>query len=459
MRFKIYSYCITHFLWRRIKEEICFLFSLVIFSSLSSQEINKGEVYQYARIIIDTMTSESMHGRGYVNDGDKIAANYISNEYKKFELKSFANNYYQDFSFPINTFPENIFFNIFNFTNDNISKKDEFKELPAQNFLIDADAPSIDKKFKAIVFDSTFATKNKLKKFQRKIKKDISFIMIDDRGVSDKSKIENFNTVKQNYFETEGIIELVKKLTWEQSQKVSSYVKVQILADSFNLSKKIVEGKITIQNKFISNYHSQNIVGYIKGTVYPDSFIVFSAHYDHLGQLGKDVYFPGANDNASGCAMLLNLARYYSMPENKPKCSIAFIAFGAEEVGLLGSKYFTEHPLFPLKKIKFLFNMDIMGTGEEGITVVNGSVFKKEFNNLVKINLENHYLKDVKMRGKAANSDHYFFSENSVKSFFIYTMGGIKAYHDIYDKAETLPLNEFEDLFKLITKFENYLQN
>ncbi|MDP1745248.1 MAG: hypothetical protein Q8L90_06715 [Bacteroidota bacterium] len=72
---------------------------------------------------------------------------------------------------------------------------------------------------------------------------------------------------------------------------------------------------------------------------------------------------------------------------------------------------------------------------------------------------QNSFIKDVKIRGKAANSDHYFFSEKGVKAFFIYTMGGINAYHDIYDRSETLPLNEFEDLFKLIMSFSTYFQN
>jgi hypothetical protein len=103
--------------------------------------------------------------------------------------------------------------------------------------------------------------------------------------------------------------------------------------------------------------------------------------------------------------------------------------------------------------------VDIMGTGEEGITVVNGSVFKKDFDALHQINMKNNFIKDIKTRGKAANSDHYYFSEKGVKAFFIYTLGGIKAYHDIYDKAETLPLNEFENLFNLITHFATYLQN
>ncbi len=259
-----------------------------------------------------------------------------------------------------------------------------------------------------------------------------------------------------NTCKAKAIVALKDKLTWSVAQSLNDYPLIEVLRKSVNRPKEI---SFVIENNLIQAHQSQNLIGYIEGTEHPDSFIVFSAHYDHLGQMGKDVYFPGANDNASGCAMLLNLAKYYSVPERKPKCSVAFIAFCGEEPGLLGSKYYTEHPLFPLKNIKFLLNMDIMGTGEEGITVVNGSLFKKEFDKLKEINSENNFIKDVKIRGKAANSDHYWFSENGVRACFIYTMGGIKAYHDINDKAETLPLNEFEDLFKLITNFGEYLQN
>lgn len=419
-----------------------------------TEEIKKGDVYTYARKIVDTMASESMHGRGYVNDGDKIAANYIRTEFQKFGLKSFTDDYYQKFSFPVNTFPGKI---EFRFASGYYIAW--FDGISGKNFLINPSCPSIDTNFQVRVFDSTMCSDRAYKKFSKKIKHS-DFVLIDNPGITDKTKLNYYNRVRKNDPKAGGVIELVQKLTWEQSEVVSNYIKIQILKDSFNLGIPFYNsGNLTIQNKFIPNYPTQNVISYIKGSEHPDSFIVFSAHYDHLGQMGKDVYFPGANDNASGCAMLLNLAKYYSMPEHKPKCSIAFIAFGGEEVGLLGSKYYTEHPLFPLKNIKFLLNMDIMGTGEEGITVVNGTLFKPEFEKLKQINTENDFIKDVKIRGKAANSDHYFFSENGVKSFFIYTMGGIKAYHDIYDRAETLPLNEFEDLFKMITKFGEYLQN
>ncbi len=167
--------------------------------------------------------------------------------------------------------------------------------------------------------------------------------------------------------------------------------------------------------------------------------------------MGKNTYFPGANDNASGTAMLLYLAKYYTT--HKPKYNIVFMSFGAEEAGILGSKYYTEHPLFPLEKIKFLTNLDLAGTGDEGITVVNATLHKKEFKKLGKINLKKDYLEKVKLRGPAANSDHYWFTQKGVPAFFIYTLGGIKAYHDVFDKAETLPLTEFTDYSKLLIEF------
>ena len=71
--------------------------------------------------------------------------------------------------------------------------------------------------------------------------------------------------------------------------------------------------------------------------------------------------------------MLFELADYYT--KNPPDYSIVFMAFAAEEAGLLGSRFYTENPLFPPKNIHFLINLDLIGTGSEGMTVVNGSIF------------------------------------------------------------------------------------
>jgi aminopeptidase YwaD len=172
--------------------------------------------------------------------------------------------------------------------------------------------------------------------------------------------------------------------------------------------------------------------------------------------MGADTYFPGANDNASGVALLLSIAKYYA--QNPQKYSIGFILFAGEEAGLMGSKYYTENPMIPLKKIRFLTNTDLAGTGIDGITVVNATLFPKEFAIMNSINNSNKYLTKINARGEAANSDHYWFTKKGVPAFFFYTLGGIAAYHDVFDKASTLPLNEQADLKELIIKFNTALQ-
>ncbi|NJM26539.1 MAG: hypothetical protein HC859_14735 [Bacteroidia bacterium] len=80
-------------------------------------------------------------------------------------------------------------------------------------------------------------------------------------------------------------------------------------------------------------------------------------------------------------------------------------------------------------------------------------MYQQLFDKLTSINEANHLVKQVKIRGEACNSDHCMFYRKDVPCFFIYTLGGIQAYHDVFDKAETLPLTVFENYMKLMTAF------
>ena len=97
--------------------------------------------------------------------------------------------------------------------------------------------------------------------------------------------------------------------------------------------------------------------------------------------------------------------------------------------------------------------MDIMGDATDGITVVNATEYPAQFKLLEQINNERHLLPQIKSRGKAANSDHYHFSEAGVPSFFIYTNGGKGYYHDIYDKPDELSLMNVDNIVKLVIAF------
>ena len=360
----------------------------------------------YARAIIKKLTSKEFLGRGYVNDGVNKAAKFLINEYKTIGLLPIGKSYAQSYKFNVNTFP------------GKISVIIDGKILEAgKHFLIEPSSQTLKSAYQLFKMDS------------------ITYKAFDARK---EAPLE---------------IKMRKKLTYTVATSLEDKAVVELLKDSFPNELKNID--IVYENKFIQNFKCQNVCGYIKGTQQPDSFLVYTAHYDHLGAMGTAAYFPGANDNASGVSVLLNLAKYYK--KNPPKYSIAFIMFSGEEAGLLGSKYYSEHPLFPLTKIKFLTNLDLLGTGSEGIMTVNATVYKTQFEKLVAINDKNKYVSQIKQRGKASISDHYWFSEKGIPCFFIYTLGGISAYHDIYDVEKTLPLTDYIDVCKLLIEFNNAL--
>lgn len=375
---------------------------LLISFYLSTHTFLLAQDTTYARQVIQKLCSKELLGRGYVNDGVNKAATYITSELKQIGLLKFGKSYSQNYTFGVNTFPSMM----------NVSV-DGKKLTAGKHYLIYPSANTVKKGFQLFKKDS------------------VTYLAIDGRQQAPL------------------IVSLKKKLTYTVATETTSLTTIELLKDSF--PKELQSIDVIFENKYIPKFKCQNIISYVKGTQQPDSFIVFTAHYDHLGAMGSQTYFPGANDNASGVSVLLNLAKYYKT--HPSKYSVAFIFFSGEEAGLLGSKYYSEHPIFPLSKIKFLTNMDLLGTGDDGIMVVNASVFKNQFEKLNTINKEKNYVKQIKQRGKAANSDHYWFTEKGVPSFFIYTMGGIQAYHDIYDIEKTLPLTDYVDVCKLLIEF------
>jgi Zn-dependent M28 family amino/carboxypeptidase len=110
---------------------------------------------------------------------------------------------------------------------------------------------------------------------------------------------------------------------------------------------------------------SHNVMAVLKGKRAPAEYIIYSAHWDHLGigmAVNGDSIYNGAVDNASGVAALLAVAKAYTLLPEKPERSILFLAVTAEEQGLLGSQYYAEHPVFPLSKTVADLNMDALGS-------------------------------------------------------------------------------------------------
>jgi aminopeptidase YwaD len=354
----------------------------------------------YARKIIRELTSKTCYGRGYLKDGLNESAKIITRELKANGAKPFfSTGYYQWFDFNVNTFPGGMRVKV----NNKLLR-------PGIDFIVDPSSTSVKGKYSVQQRDSvTFLATN--------------------------SPI-NLTILLKN------------KLTWGVSTQSLNFCAVELLKKD---RKQISSIELNVESNVLTKFINKNICACVNGTNQSDSTIVFTAHYDHLGGLGTKTHFPGANDNASGVSMLLNLVKYYS--KNPPKYKTVFIFFAGEEAGLLGSKYFVESKAIDLKTIKFLINLDLLGTGNEGIMVVNGAIHEKQFETLQTINKQKNYVTQIKKRGKAQNSDHYWFTEAGVPCFFIYTMGGISAYHDVHDIEKTLPLTDYVDVFNLLVDF------
>lgn len=121
----------------------------------------------------------------------------------------------------------------------------------------------------------------------------------------------------------------------------------------------------TVRAKEVYNM-SHNVIAKITGTKYPDEFVIFSAHWDHLG-IGKpdakgDSIYNGAADNASGTAALLQIARAFESLPAKPERTVIFLSVTAEEQGLLGSAWYANHPIYPLAKTVADLNIDVLNT-------------------------------------------------------------------------------------------------
>ena len=409
--------------------KLAWIFSIVYYSISFAQQFD----YKESTAIL---CSPEFHGRGYVNGGDSIAASYIASTFKQIGLTGYSNfDYYQSFEFPVNTFPSEM----------QVVLNDR-ELIPGIHFVVEpsSNGYSGDLTLKKASISELYNEKINIKNWSKNtalVARNIGFGGDTIRKVSQYlSKLVGSIPV----------IEVVNsKFTWSVSTINARNIYLQ-LQDSI-YGTQVEKIKVNIDSELRKTHRTQNVVAFLPSKNKNAKTVIFTAHYDHLGRMGKDTYFPGANDNASGCSMLFYLAHYF---KNHPtKFNMLFVAFAGEEAGLIGSKHYVQNPLFPLKDVRFLVNLDIMGSGEEGITAVNATLFPKEFQLLTKINRKKKYLKAIKSRGPAANSDHYFFTEAGVPAFFIYTMGSNKNYHDVFDKYENLTFSAFENIGNLIIDF------
>lgn len=323
------------------------------------------------------LASEGLEGRKTGERGQQIAANYIRSQFKAIGLKPLEqySNYYQQFNL-IKSSPQIVQLSIegsnleinkdFLYQGEGNMMKAKQSEVVFLGNGTDEIRNSIDFKGKAVAIN--YANMESLYKIEKVQKEGASivFVIIDQRLTEYKANISvpllrpTFIKRLSGHDKKEGIFYITKSIATKifgcsqqalKSSKLEEVIKVQPVSFEYFIQREE------------QNINTQNVLGYIEGSDYSDEYIIITAHYDHEGiQFGK--LMPGADDNASGVAALLEIAEAFQYAESlgfRPKKSILFIAFTGEEQGIYGSDYFVNHSDIMNKHVVSNLNIDMLG--------------------------------------------------------------------------------------------------
>ena len=191
---------------------------------------------------------------------------------------------------------------------------------------------------------------------------------------------------------------------------------------------------------------TMNVIGVLKGT--SDKHVVIGAHMDHLGLDGDGDAYNGADDNASGTTAILELAEAFGKSNTKPKDTIVFIAFNAEELGLLGSKHYVSDPLLPLDDCKLMINLDMVGRLRGTTVTAQGGNLSRSVTQLVD-KLDDDYPFDVNITVPGNRSDHAPFNWNGVPVLFFHT-GTHPQYHRTTDDPDLINYEGLVNIAKFV---------
>ena len=211
-----------------------------------------------------------------------------------------------------------------------------------------------------------------------------------------------------------------------------------------------------------------NVLGYIEGTdeKLKDELVIITAHYDHLGKRGDDIY-NGADDNGSGTSTVLGVAEAFMNAKNKgvgPRRSVLTMLVTGEEKGLLGSKFYVEKPVFPLEKTVVNVNVDMVGRVDmkyadnpNYIYVIGSNRLSTELHEInesvneqfTKLTLDYTYNAEDDPNRYYYRSDHYNFAEKGIPAIF-YFNGTHADYHRTTDTVEKINFQKMETIAQLV---------
>lgn len=274
----------------------------------------------------------------------------------------------------------------------------------------------------------------------------------------------------KNYLTTIASDDFEGRRTGEEGQKKAAKYLSEFYAKN-NIKSPLSNGTYlqAIPKDFFrgrSNYDSENVLAFIEGTDKKEEIIVISAHYDHLGVKGRKIY-NGADDDGSGTSAIMEIAQAFqsAVQQGKgPRRSLLFLHVTGEEIGLFGSKYYVQHPVFPLKNTVTNLNIDMVGRVDNAhkknpnfVYVIGSEKLSKELKSVSEMankkytNLSLDYKYDDKNDPNRFyyRSDHYNFAKNGIPIIF-YFNGTHEDYHQESDTVDKINFEILEKRTKLV---------
>ena len=231
-----------------------------------------------------------------------------------------------------------------------------------------------------------------------------------------------------------------RKTATRENQMAANYIVNRFKSIGLEFYQDSFKHPFTFHNRSKQSINGTNLIGYIKGRT--DDVIIVGAHYDHVG-ISNSLIYNGADDNASGVAGLLAMASYFK--EHKPKNTIIFIAFDAEEMGLQGAYAYLKNPVIEASRIKLMVNLDMISRSDKGELYAAGAFKNPILKNILKSAEEKTGVKlifghDDPKLGRddwTMQSDQGPFAQNNIP-FVYFGVEDHKDYHKPTDEYENI---------------------
>lgn len=487
------------------------LLLLLLPISLFSQNKDTTAI-RYSTIITASEMSKNLHvlasdeyeGRETGKKGQKMAAEYISNQFKSFGIPPYKENtYYQ--TYPLNMIlpvPADVMINEKKYTGNKdyynfpgISEQtiltssvlflgygieehayNDYGKTDVTNKVImilsgEPFSPDSVSLISRIKKPSPWTTYQKVK-IEKAKEKGVQAILLVVNDVAkeierNKHRLES-SSLKLEFSKKETpVIYISKEMANTILKKTTTEKIIAKISKSGKPLKIKAKANLVIDVKNnVQKIEAENVLAFVEGTDLKEEIIVITAHYDHLGKEDNVVY-NGADDDGSGTVAVINLAQAFSQAKKEghgPRRSILFMPVSGEEKGLLGSAYYTENPVYPLKNTVCDLNIDMIGRLDEAhaknsnyVYLIGSDKLSSQLHNISEqanktyTNIELDYtFNDEKDKNRFYyRSDHYNFAKKGIPVIFYFN--GVHAdYHKETDEVQKIDFDKMEKITRLV---------